>query len=250
MPLARPIDLARIAPSTNLRRRDALIVALVAPLVPKPARSSVVDESAAQRSFEKILPSLCSFAFDADDSRKSSGFVWYADDRDYWIATSARGVRSVSGGVTVAFAGGGAARLTSACEYFADGNADVAFVRVPVDIVEAGGAHPRAASIGTSDDVRVGRGVYAVGLDGGEATLSSGVVSGLNRKIPLEGGGSLRGLIQTDALVSTAASGGPLCDGNGRVIGMCVSSGAGKKEPNGVNFAIPIDAVRFVAEKL
>lgn len=250
MPLARPTDLARIAPATRLRRRDALTVALVAPLVPKPARSSVVDESAAQRSFEKIFPSICSFSFDADDARKSSGFVWYADDRDYWIATSARSVRSASSGVTVAFAGGGAARLTSACEYFADGNADVAFVRVPVDIVNAAGAHPMAAAIGTNDDVRVGRGVYAVGVEGGEVTLSSGVVSGLNRKIPLAGGGSLRGLIQTDALVSDSTSGGPLCDGNGRVIGMCVSSGAGKKEPNGVNFAVPVDTVRFVAEKL
>jgi serine protease Do len=119
---------------------------------------------------------------------------------------------------------------------------DVALVRV--DAVEVPAAH-----LGDSDALRVGQIVLAVGhalgLPGGP-TVSTGVVSALGR--PLIGSDFIfEGLVQTDAAINPGNSGGPLLDLSGSVIGI---NAAMVPFAQGVGFAIPIQAVRRIADEL
>jgi S1-C subfamily serine protease len=91
--------------------------------------------------------------------------------------------------------------------------------------------------------VRVGDEVFAVGNPLGlVGSLSAGVVSGLNRSIPVSSGTELSGLIQFDAAVNPGNSGGPLLNRNGQVVGI-VTALANPSEQGffiGIGFAVPI----------
>src|SRR5690606_2396549 len=80
---------------------------------------------------------------------------------------------------------------------------------------------PPPLPIGTSSDLRVGQNVYAIGNPFGlDHTLTTGVISALNRSIDNDRGGVIDGLIQTDAAINPGNSGGPLIDSAGRLIGI------------------------------
>ncbi|MDX1610493.1 MAG: trypsin-like peptidase domain-containing protein [Halofilum sp. (in: g-proteobacteria)] len=105
---------------------------------------------------------------------------------------------------------------------------------------------------GDSDRLRVGQRVIALGNPFGlEGTLTSGVISALNRPIQTESGLILPDMVQTDAAINPGNSGGPLLDRQGRVVGinsMIVSPSAASA---GIGLAIPVNAtVRVVNEIL
>jgi S1-C subfamily serine protease len=91
--------------------------------------------------------------------------------------------------------------------------------------------------------VRVGDDVYAVGHPLGLVdSLTAGVVSGVNRSIPVPGGVTLSGLIQFDAAVNPGNSGGPLLNRAGQVVGI-VTALANPSDQGffiGIGFAVPI----------
>ena len=252
-------------PTTSARvtgRRDACLTTLVAPLVlPRLARASLVEETAAERAFASVSTSIIRVARVAQNGETTSvgsGFVWYVDDNDAWIATNAHGLTNIDSSASSRFAVTFAdekisATLDSSCEYFANRSLDVAFVKIPRSKFPSSSSVIATPKIGTSEDLRVGQSVFAVGFaDDASPTLTQGTISGLGRKIPSKNGVGLKGLIQTDAKITEFTSGGALCDGNGRIVGMNVVpyAGAGKRDPEGVNFAIPVDAVRFAADKM
>ncbi len=111
------------------------------------------------------------------------------------------------------------------------------------------------ASLGSSDDVVVGDPVVAIGSPLGLAgTVTTGIVSALDRPVRLAGEGSdtnaVISAVQTDAPINPGNSGGALVDGTGAVIGIntaIASLGGGSV---GLGFAIPIDTVRGIAEQL
>jgi S1-C subfamily serine protease len=91
--------------------------------------------------------------------------------------------------------------------------------------------------------VQVGDDVFAVGHPLGLAgSLTAGVVSGLNRTIPVEGGTALNGLIQFDAAVNPGNSGGPLLNRAGQVVGIVTALANPSQQPFfvGIGFAVPI----------
>jgi S1-C subfamily serine protease len=104
------------------------------------------------------------------------------------------------------------------------------------------------AKLGSSEDVAVGDQVVAIGnalaLEGGP-TVTEGIVSALNRSIDTANG-TLTGLIQTDAAISSGNSGGPLVNAAGQVIGMntAVAASSGSVNASNIGFAISIDAIR------
>jgi serine protease Do len=119
---------------------------------------------------------------------------------------------------------------------------DVALVKIEADGLFA-------ARLGASEELRVGQIVLAIGnalgLPGGP-TVSTGVVSALGRPLP----GSdfiFEGLIQTDAAINPGNSGGPLADLSGAVVGI---NTAMVPFAQGVGFAIPIHAVRRIADEI
>jgi serine protease Do len=107
-----------------------------------------------------------------------------------------------------------------------------------------------AAVFGDSDAIRVGQMTVAIGNPAGldfMGSVTSGIISGLDRQVVLENGVDMR-LIQTDAAINPGNSGGALLDSAGRVIGIN-SAGLAKNEYEGVNFAIPSNlALRVYAD--
>ena len=130
----------------------------------------------------------------------------------------------------------------------ADTQADIAVVRV----VNTAGLVPvrvaRAGSTAVGDEVvAIGN---ALALDGGP-TVTRGIVSALDRTIRTSSG-TLDGLIQTDAAISSGNSGGPLVNAAGEVVGIntAVASSGGGVEASNIGFVIPINTAMRVANRL
>lgn len=110
------------------------------------------------------------------------------------------------------------------------------------------------ATLGDSDAVAVGDDVIAIGnalaLEGG-LTVTSGIVSATDREVDTESG-TMTGLIQTDAAISSGNSGGPLVNAAGEVIGInsAVATSSGSVSASNIGFAIAIDTARSVVEQL
>ncbi|MEM2937051.1 MAG: trypsin-like peptidase domain-containing protein [Candidatus Bathyarchaeia archaeon] len=105
------------------------------------------------------------------------------------------------------------------------------------------------AELGNSDKLRIGQRVYAIGnpfgLAGGP-TITSGVVSALNRTIESKNE-LLENLVQTDAAINPGNSGGPLVDVNGKVVAI---NTAIIPFAHGIGFAIPINSAKRCADEI
>lgn len=108
-----------------------------------------------------------------------------------------------------------------------------------------------AIEIGDSDSIQVGEKAIAIGNPGGldfMGSVSSGIISGLNRKIQTEQGVEMN-LIQTDAAINPGNSGGALVNVNGQLIGINNSKMAGDNF-EGMGFAIPVNEVVEICDRL
>jgi S1-C subfamily serine protease len=110
---------------------------------------------------------------------------------------------------------------------------------------------PPPIPVGTSGDLKVGQRVYAIGNPFGlDWTLTSGIVSALNRSLNEDDGSLLEHLIQTDAAINPGNSGGPLLDSAGRLIGMNTAIYSPSGAAAGIGFAVPVDLVNRVVPSL
>jgi S1-C subfamily serine protease len=107
-------------------------------------------------------------------------------------------------------------------------------------------------SLGKSDHLKVGQRVYALGNPFGlEGTLTTGIISSLNRTLPSRiGDRELNSMIQTDAAMNPGNSGGPLLDTSGQMIGMNMAIATKTGQNAGVGFAIPINRIRRSVSQL
>jgi S1-C subfamily serine protease len=114
------------------------------------------------------------------------------------------------------------------------------------------GKAPAPLPLGSSHDLRVGQTTFAIGNPFGlDFTLTTGIISALDRALPSEDGRSLiEHLIQTDAAINPGNSGGPLLDSAGRVIGVNTAIFSPSGASAGVGFAIPVDTVNRVVPQL
>ncbi len=118
-----------------------------------------------------------------------------------------------------------------------------------------GSATFRPLTLADSDQLEVGDATYAIGSPFGLAsTLTSGVVSALDRSIDAPNGFAIDHVIQTDAPINPGNSGGPLLDDHGRVIGVNsqILNGSGSAQSGnvGIGFAIPSNTVRSIVAQL
>jgi putative serine protease PepD len=103
--------------------------------------------------------------------------------------------------------------------------------------------------LGDSSKVAVGDGVVAIGNPFGlDGTVTSGIVSAVDREITAPDSAPIEGAIQTDAAINHGNSGGPLLNSSGDVIGVNAQIESNSNDNAGVGFAIPIDAVKDVAD--
>ncbi len=125
-----------------------------------------------------------------------------------------------------------------------DAGADLAVIKI-----DKTGLTP--IEIGNSDEIQVGQTAIAVGNPGGMdfmGSVSSGIVSGLNRTITLESGIEMN-LIQTDAAINPGNSGGALVDGSGKLIGIS-SAKLASANFEGMGFAIPVNDAVTICDNL
>jgi S1-C subfamily serine protease len=106
-------------------------------------------------------------------------------------------------------------------------------------------------ALGTSRDLRVGQKTLAIGNPFGlDQTLTTGVVSALDREIEPTEGHPIRGVIQTSAAINPGNSGGPLLDSAGRLIGVNTAILSPSGTFAGIGFAIPVDEVNRIVPQL
>jgi S1-C subfamily serine protease len=129
----------------------------------------------------------------------------------------------------------------------ADPATDVALLKVDAPASEL---HP--LTLGSSAEMEVGDPVVAIGNPFGlDRTVTSGIVSALQRQIQAPNGFSIDNVIQTDAAINPGNSGGPLINGAGEVIGINSQIQTGGSSGNvGIGFAVPIDTVKAELEQL
>ncbi|WP_419916683.1 S1C family serine protease [Candidatus Poriferisodalis sp.] len=166
-----------------------------------------------------------------------SGFIV---DADGLIVTNAHVVED-AGDIEVRFFGG---ERTRAEAIGVDTTRDLAVLQVEVGNLPT-------VPLGSSAGVEVGDEVIAIGNAIGiigEPTVTAGIVSGLNRSIPLEDNKRLVRLIQTDAAINPGNSGGPLVNAAGEVIGINTAIAGGFVE--GIGYAVSIDHARPVIDQL
>ena len=170
-----------------------------------------------------------------------SGFVLTADG---YVVTNHHVVDGATG-VTVT--------THSGIEYAAkvigsDSTNDVALLKIEEDVTL------QAVTVGSSDALRVGDQVIAIGNPLGEltSTLTVGYVSAKERKVTTDG--TSINMIQTDAAINSGNSGGPLFNSNGEVVGITTAKYSGSSSSGasieGIGFAIPIDDVMPLVDDL
>jgi S1-C subfamily serine protease len=99
--------------------------------------------------------------------------------------------------------------------------------------------------------LRVGQKTIAIGNPFGlDQTLTTGIVSALDREIPGYGGVRIRGMVQTDAAINPGNSGGPLLDSDGRLMGMNTMIYSESGSSAGIGFAVPVSTLRKVVPQI
>ncbi|MGJ4949994.1 S1C family serine protease [Bradyrhizobium sp. HKCCYLS20291] len=118
-------------------------------------------------------------------------------------------------------------------------------------VIGVGVDRPKPLPIGTSADLKVGQKVFAIGNPFGlSSTLTTGIVSALNRNLQVTQDRTLNGLIQTDAAINPGNSGGPLLDSAGRLIGVNTAIYSPSGASAGIGFAVPVDKVNRIVPRL
>ncbi|MHC4942593.1 MAG: S1C family serine protease [Planctomycetota bacterium] len=171
-----------------------------------------------------------------------SGFIW---DREGHIITNYHVIEDAirSGRVQV--------RLADRSEWDAlivgyDRKSDLAVLHI-----NAAEEDLKPILIGTAQDLRVGQKVYAIGNPFGfDHTLTTGVVSALDREILSQTGTRISGLIQTDAAINPGNSGGPLLDSASRLIGVNTAIVSNSGSSAGIGFAVPADTVNAIVPQI
>ena len=105
--------------------------------------------------------------------------------------------------------------------------------------------------LGSSGDLKVGQSTFAIGNPFGlDHTLTTGVISALDREMKSLSGRTIFGVIQTDAAINPGNSGGPLLDSAGRLIGVNTAIESPTNSSVGISFAVPVDTVNRVVPQL
>jgi S1-C subfamily serine protease len=219
-------------------------------VTPSPAELGA-DERATMAVFERATKSVVfiantaiqrdpwSFNLFEVPQGSGSGFVW---NKQGHIVTNFHVVYGASS-ITVTLADRTEQKATL---IGADPDHDVAVlqIRAPEE-----GLSP--LTVGTSQDLRVGQKVLAIGNPFGlDHTLTTGVVSALGRTIKSLSNRTIEGVIQTDAAINPGNSGGPLLDSAGRLIGVNTQIMSPSGAFAGIGFAVPVDTVNRIVPEL
>jgi S1-C subfamily serine protease len=232
--------------------RDTAPVAVQAPPLPVTARGDLAaDERNNIDVFKRVSPSVVHITtlaaargFMLDEMQvprgMGSGFIW--DARGH-VVTNFHVIQGATG-AQVALSDHRTYPATLV-GVFPDRDLAVLRIDVPTDKL----LQPIMA--GESANLQVGQKVYAIGNPFGlDQSLTTGIVSALEREIESVTRRAIRGMIQTDAAINPGNSGGPLLDSAGRLIGVNTAIYSPSGANAGIGFAIPVDEVNRVVPRL
>ena len=129
-----------------------------------------------------------------------------------------------------------------------DPSTDLAVLEVDPDNVPK---ETKPLALASSENLRPGDSAIAIGSPFGlSGTVTTGVISALDREIESPNGFPISGVLQTDAAINPGNSGGPLLDASGRVIGVNSQIASSSRQSSGVGFAVPADTVKDVVPQL
>src|SRR5690242_2872173 len=202
--------------------------------IAKQAIPGVVEVDATGTSSQSPFPGSSS-------STSAEGTGWVYDTAGH-IVTNEHVIDGASS-VSVKFSDGSTAKATVVAS---DISSDLAVLKVDV---AASKLHPLA--LGDSSALAVGDGVVAIGNPYGlDSSVTSGIVSALNREIDAPDNTPIEGAIQTDAAINHGNSGGPLLNLAGNVVGVTSQIQSDSGANDGVGFAIPSNMVKTVVDQL
>lgn len=189
--------------------------------------------------FRSVHRDIFGFLDATESSGTGSGFIWDAQGH---IVTNYHVVQGATSCLI---------RLEDGTEHSAQLTGIYPEKDIAVLKIDAPSANLRPIDIGASRDLRTGQNVYAIGNPFGyDLSLSTGVVSALNRQIRSITNRTIQGVIQTDAAINPGNSGGPLLDSSGRLIGMNTQIISPSGAYAGIGFAIPVDTINRVVPQL
>ena len=219
------------------------------------------DETARVELFEKVSPSVVYVRMKSAGGQPTNGgrsseqelgsgtgFVW---DEDGHIVTNLHVVRDalLRHGAELEVQLGDSSSSTAPLVFTAEFVGAVSKHDIAVLKISAEPSLLVPITIGSSEDLKVGQTVLAIGNPFGfERTLSTGVIGGLNRSVGSDDGNILAGMIQTDAAINPGNSGGPLLDSSGRLIGVTTAIVSTSGASAGLGFAVPVNNVHQSVE--
>jgi S1-C subfamily serine protease len=224
--------------------------AALAPRTVTPRGDLAADEKATIALFENASPSIVfitSLAVQQDyfslnvqeiPQGAGSGFLW---DRQGHVVTNFHVIQGAEAAqVTLADHSSWRAHTVGTAP-----EKDLAVLKI-----DAPAGRLRPLAIGSSENLKVGQKVFAIGNPFGfDQTLTTGIISALGREIQSVSGAPIRDVIQTDAAINPGNSGGPLLDSAGRVIGVNTAIYSPSGASSGIGFAIPVyDVQRAVPD--
>jgi putative serine protease PepD len=129
-----------------------------------------------------------------------------------------------------------------------DASTDLAVLEIDPKKVPA---ETKPLELASSGSLRPGDAAIAIGSPFGlSGSVTTGIISGLDREIDAPNGFRIFGVLQTDAAINPGNSGGPLLDAKGRVIGVNSQIASSARQSSGVGFAVPADTVKQIVPQL
>ncbi len=213
--------------------------------------STSAPAGAVEKVAAKVLPSVVQINVKGKSDSGSGTGIIISSDGEILTNNHVVEVAGDDGTLTVAFSDG---TNVTATIIGTDPLTDLAVIKA------TGKSGLTPASLGSSADLKVGQEVVAIGSPFGlESTVTSGIISALNRPVTSSSAnatdqGTTFPAVQTDAAINPGNSGGPLVDLNGNVVAInsAIRSGASAGEAGsiGLGFAIPIDLAKNVSKQL
>ncbi|TDA70230.1 MAG: PDZ domain-containing protein [Clostridia bacterium] len=223
-----------------------------APAATLPAALPILeqDQDLVPRIYERVAPAVVGitvrsmgmrgFYFPVAEEKSGSGFIIDSEGHiltNFHVVDGAREIQ-------VSLANG---NIVPGKLLGFDHSNDLAVIKI-----DPSGEGTAIATLGSSDNLRVGELAIALGNPFGlERTVTVGVISAKGRVLPAETGRDIKDVIQTDAAINPGNSGGPLLNARGDVIGINTAIKSPTEGSIGIGFAVPVDTVkRFLPDLL
>ncbi|GAB4150411.1 MAG: trypsin-like peptidase domain-containing protein [Candidatus Promineifilaceae bacterium] len=227
---SQPAVVAQTAPTASVAQANGPAGSSAA------SANGILAEDTLINLYERVNPGVVNIVV---NSGQGSGFVY---DTEGHIVTNNHVIAGATR-ITVNFADGTEAPATLVGT---DPDSDLAVIKVNLPASKL-----TPIPVGTSDDLRVGQFVVAIGNPFGlQGSMTIGIVSGLGRLLDEGQGFSISDIIQTDAAINPGNSGGPLLNLDGEVIGVNTAIESPVRASSGIGYAVPADIVSKTVNQL